>query len=921
MKLNNKGFALTSMIYMLIVLFLMIMLLVLSNLAQRKVILDKVTYDIKNKLDQGVTVNAAELPYQNQTTGIYYETLELAITKATSGDTIKVLKNVTDQSTPSIPQGKEIKIDIAGKEVTLSQMITNSGNLDIYTSEPEGIIYNSNQKTIKNNSTGTLTINDTNNINTLFIINTTTSSGSRIFVNDGNLTINNANIEIKNAPSPSSTTDSYLITNYKRVEINDSTLTNVARNTTNDCGIINISGYSNARIVFNSGTIRTGGPTIYNNGGTSSSFDDPVIEVNGGTIISNKYNAIRENLAGAYDVINGGEIYNENIPGSMVVVHMNGKLKMTGGTIYAYNGSGINLNGTSSADITGGHIVKDKNPITNSWVGGAAINTAGTSNLTVAGNAVIESKSGKCSNVIYHASTGTTTITGNALVENKGAVTAMTIKSSGKILVTGGKVKSNGGQAIVNTYDNSTSSSYGKIEITGGTVETTGELAVNTNSAYGTITVGTLGAASNTYPQIKGTVRGSLTTAGPITINSGTITATTKEAVHTKKTLIVNGGVITGVSSYGIISNDANSKITINGGTITAPSTYAVTTTNAMGGEIEINGGTITKTGGANATVNNYLGTTTIKGGTITSTTASGVYTSSGTITIGEKTIGIPSTSTPIITGKTYGVEAGSGTIKFYNGQITGNVGKSLSKDPADIAVGSRVNKTSTSTTETATLNLMYVTSGAQAIFDAGTGETGTTWTPLVGNAATLNNATWGTNYINLNGTNAWVNMGRLDSTKQSIELTFSVNQIPTATQYILANVETGGVGIYMSDTAKVQGTFYISEASAYKYTGISNTIMSTGTVYHVAVTYDGSTLKLYVNGTLEKSTSVSGNIKPAQSNTVMAIGTNPYASSGTTPYFNGKIYSAAVYNRALTAAEVQQNYRAGMHAAGITVN
>ena len=124
-----------------------------------------------------------------------------------------------------------------------------------------------------------------------------------------------------------------------------------------------------------------------------------------------------------------------------------------------------------------------------------------------------------------------------------------------------------------------------------------------------------------------------------------------------------------------------------------------------------------------------------------------------------------------------------------------------------------------------------------------------------------------------------------------------------------------------MSDTAKVQGTFYISEASAYKYTGISNTIMSTGTVYHVAVTYDGSTLKLYVNGTLEKSTSVSGNIKPAQSNTVMAIGTNPYASSGTTPYFNGKIYSAAVYNRALTAAEVQQNYRAGMHAAGITVN
>ena len=53
MKLNNKGFALTSMIYMLIVLFLMIMLLILANLAQRKVVLDKIKNDVKNNLNQG----------------------------------------------------------------------------------------------------------------------------------------------------------------------------------------------------------------------------------------------------------------------------------------------------------------------------------------------------------------------------------------------------------------------------------------------------------------------------------------------------------------------------------------------------------------------------------------------------------------------------------------------------------------------------------------------------------------------------------------------------------------------------------------------------------------------------------------------------------------------------------------------------
>lgn len=709
MKLNNKGFALTSMIYMLIVLFLMIMLLVLSNLAQRKVILDKITYDIKNKLDQGVSINAAELPYQNERTGIYYETLELAINKAESEDTIKVLKNVTDQSLPTIEQAKNIKIDIAGKEVTLSQSILNSGVLDIYTSEPGGIIYSTAQKTFENNNSNSiLTINDTDSTNKLSILNIASIEGTRIVVNRGVLILNNAEIEIKNTPT-SSTTDTYIVTNYGRVEVNNSTLTNTVRNNTYDVGIINVSGYPNARIAFNSGTLKTSGTAIYNNGGTSASYDDPVIRITGGTIASSKAYAIRENITNSYDVISGGELYNENTTG-YPTVNMNGKLKMTGGTIYAYNGSSLNVNSTGSADITGGHIVKDKNPITNSWVGGATINTAGTSNLTVAGNAVIESKSGNSSNVIYHASTGTTTISENALIENKGAVTAMTIKSSGKILVTGGKVKSNGGQAIVNTCDSSTSSAYGKIEITGGTVETTGELAVNTNSAYGTITIGTQGATDNTYPKITGTVRGSLNTAGDIIINSGTITATTKEAVHTKKTLIVNGGIITGISSYAITSNDANSKITVNGGTITTSGTYAITTTNAMGGEIEINGGTITKTAGNYAAVNNYIGTTTIKGGTITSATTAGVYATSGTITIGTNDATAPSTSNPSITGKTYGVQATTGTINFYDGKIIGQGGTgSAISGTVTKPTGYNIQKDLSSSTETAYLKGTYV--------------------------------------------------------------------------------------------------------------------------------------------------------------------------------------------------------------------
>lgn len=61
MKLNNKGFALTSIIYMLIVLFLMVMLLILANLAQRKVVLDKIKNDVKENLNQGGVVASSNM--------------------------------------------------------------------------------------------------------------------------------------------------------------------------------------------------------------------------------------------------------------------------------------------------------------------------------------------------------------------------------------------------------------------------------------------------------------------------------------------------------------------------------------------------------------------------------------------------------------------------------------------------------------------------------------------------------------------------------------------------------------------------------------------------------------------------------------------------------------------------------------------
>ncbi|HET6953953.1 MAG TPA: LamG-like jellyroll fold domain-containing protein [Acidimicrobiales bacterium] len=73
----------------------------------------------------------------------------------------------------------------------------------------------------------------------------------------------------------------------------------------------------------------------------------------------------------------------------------------------------------------------------------------------------------------------------------------------------------------------------------------------------------------------------------------------------------------------------------------------------------------------------------------------------------------------------------------------------------------------------------------------------------------------------------------------------------------------------------------------------------------HLAVTYDGAALRLYVNGALVRSTSRTGTI--ATSNDPLAIGGN----SAWGEWFTGEIDEVNIYNRALTAAEVAQDMNA----------
>jgi hypothetical protein len=73
----------------------------------------------------------------------------------------------------------------------------------------------------------------------------------------------------------------------------------------------------------------------------------------------------------------------------------------------------------------------------------------------------------------------------------------------------------------------------------------------------------------------------------------------------------------------------------------------------------------------------------------------------------------------------------------------------------------------------------------------------------------------------------------------------------------------------------------------------------------HVACTYNGTTQAIYVNGILQNSKSLTGTI--ITSGTTIELGTY-----GTGDYsFNGWLANHRVYNRALTASEILQNYQA----------
>jgi len=93
----------------------------------------------------------------------------------------------------------------------------------------------------------------------------------------------------------------------------------------------------------------------------------------------------------------------------------------------------------------------------------------------------------------------------------------------------------------------------------------------------------------------------------------------------------------------------------------------------------------------------------------------------------------------------------------------------------------------------------------------------------------------------------------------------------------------------------------------------VSSSTFPAGQWYHVAATYDGQTFKLYVNGALEgqmastKSVAYDASIPWTLGSTAAPIRAVGYPRT-----FNGVIDEVEIFNRALSAAEIQAVYKPG---------
>ena len=160
-------------------------------------------------------------------------------------------------------------------------------------------------------------------------------------------------------------------------------------------------------------------------------------------------------------------------------------------------------------------------------------------------------------------------------------------------------------------------------------------------------------------------------------------------------------------------------------------------------------------------------------------------------------------------------------------------------------------------------------------------------------------------------GSNDYISVGTnatLQTNTVSIGAFFKTINNGQAVQFIGGYGDTGNYG-YWIGTAGTDLRFKVGNGTTSLQI-TSGIVPNNDQIYYVVGTYDGASQKIYVDGVLKATgTTVTGNMSYTGMTDGFLLGQVQSFTAGR--YMTGSIYAMQVYNRALTATEVAQNYEA----------
>jgi hypothetical protein len=162
---------------------------------------------------------------------------------------------------------------------------------------------------------------------------------------------------------------------------------------------------------------------------------------------------------------------------------------------------------------------------------------------------------------------------------------------------------------------------------------------------------------------------------------------------------------------------------------------------------------------------------------------------------------------------------------------------------------------------------------------------------------------------LTFDGVNDWVTVAdsaSLDVTRITVESWVRPTALGSAWRTVLLKEQPGDLvySLYASTNTQRPGAFV--------FVGGEKEVLGTAALAanawtHLASTYDGANLRLYVNGTLVKTLALTGNI--VASAAPLRLGGNAVWGE----WYAGTLDDVRVYNRALTAAEIQADMLKGV--------